>query len=427
MQITLTSRHSLRGEAQVGPDKSISHRSVILSALAQGQSRVKNFLVAEDTLSSCHCLRMMGVNILQQGSEVVVDSPGIEGLTEPHELLDCGNSGTTMRLMSGLIAGRSFFAVLSGDASLNKRPMKRVIEPLSFMGARFMARANNYPPLAVQGGQLKGIEYHMPVASAQVKSALLLAGIQAEGKTTILEPVTSRDHTERMLMAMGADLTVKDQSISIIPGRKLYPQDWEVPGDISSAAFLMTAGSIVTGSELLLPRVGINHTRSGILDVLKMMGADITLKNQQTVAGEPIADIIVRSSELKAVEIGGEMIPRLIDELPVLAVAMAAAQGTSIVRDAAELRVKETDRIAVICSELSRMGAAIEATADGFIVQGQQSPLHGADVDSHGDHRIAMSLAVAALVADGPTVINSSEAVNVSFPDFWDTLEHLAS
>lgn len=427
MQITLTSRHGLRGEALVGPDKSISHRSVILSALAQGQSRVKNFLVAEDTLSSCHCLRMLGANIRQQGSEVVVDSPGIQGLTEPHTLLDCGNSGTTMRLMSGLLAGRPFFAVLSGDASLNKRPMKRVIEPLSFMGARFMARSSNYPPLAVQGGQLKGIEYNMPVASAQVKSALLLAGLQAEGKTTIIEPVTSRDHTERMLMAMGADLTVNDQSISIIAGRQLSPQDWEVPGDISSAAFLLTAGSVVTGSELLLPRVGINHTRSGILDVLRMMGADITLINQQTVAGEPIADIVVRSSELKAVEIGGEMIPRLIDELPVLAVAMAAAQGTSIVRDAAELRVKETDRIAVICSELGRMGAAIEATADGFIVQGQKFPLHGADVDSHGDHRIAMSLAIAALLADGPTVINNAEAVNVSFPDFWDTLEHLAS
>lgn len=426
MQITLTSRHCLRGEALVGPDKSISHRSVILSALAQGQSRVKNFLVAEDTLSSCHCLRMMGVNIKQQGSEVVLDSPGLEGLIEPHAILDCGNSGTTMRLMSGLLAGRSFFAVLSGDASLNKRPMHRVIEPLSSMGARFMARSHNYPPLAVQGGPLKGIEYHMPVASAQVKSALLLAGLQAADTTTIIEPVTSRDHTERMLMAMGADLTVKDQSISVKPGRKLYPQDWEVPGDISSAAFLLTAGSIVTGSELLLPRVGINQTRSGILDVLRMMGADITLNNQQTVAGEPIADIMVRSSELRAVEIGGEMIPRLIDELPVLAVAMTAARGTSIVRDAAELRVKETDRIAVICSELGRMGAAIEATADGFIVQGQKSPLHGAAVDSHGDHRIAMSLAIAAVLADGTTVINNSEAVNVSFPDFWDTLERLA-
>lgn len=416
----------LKGETEVAPDKSISHRTVILSALAEGRSRVKNFLEAEDTLSSCDCLRSLGLTIEKQGEELIIDSPGMNGLQEPTRVLDCGNSGTTMRMLAGLLAGRPFMTILSGDASLNKRPMQRIITPLTMMGTKFMARRDNYPPLAVQGGQLQGIEYHMPVASAQVKSSLLLAGLQAEGVTAVYEDQLSRDHTERMLKAMGAQIDMQSGQVRVMPGAKLSPQDWEVPGDISSAAFLLVAASIVPNSEVLIKRVGINPTRDGILEILNLMGARITVQNAQTVAGEPVADLLVQSASLQAVEIQGTIIPRLIDELPVIAVAMAAAQGVSVVRDAAELRVKETDRIAAVCSQLSRMGVAIEATPDGFIVDGSKSHLCGAEVDSFGDHRIAMSLAVAGLLADQPTYINNAEAVNVSYPQFWDTIKSLS-
>lgn len=426
MQTVINPVARLQGEAAVAPDKSISHRTIILSALACGQSRVKNFLVAEDTISSCWCLSALGVNIQQQGQEVLINSPGINNLSEPYKILECGNSGTTMRLMAGLLAGRPFTAVLSGDDSLNKRPMQRVLTPLSLMGTSFMARGGKFPPLAVQGGQLQGIEYTMPVASAQVKSALLLAGMQADGITVIHEPVLTRDHTERMMAAIGARIERKDNSVSIRPSEELRPQDWDVPGDISSAAFLLVAASIIPGSEILLHQVGVNPTRTGILEILNLMGADIQIHNLQTVAGEPVADLLIRSAHLKAVEIGGEIIPRLIDELPILAVAMSVAQGTSVVRDAGELRVKETDRIAAVTSELRRMGAAIEATEDGFIVNGQESPLHGTKVDSFGDHRIAMSLAIAGLIADGATRIENAEAVNISFPEFWNTLQSLS-
>lgn len=426
MQTVINPVARLQGEAAVAPDKSISHRTIILSALACGQSRVKNFLVAEDTISSCRCLSALGVNIQQQGQEVLINSPGINNLSEPYKILECGNSGTTMRLMAGLLAGRPFTAVLSGDDSLNKRPMQRVLTPLSLMGTSFMARGGKFPPLAVQGGQLQGIEYTMPVASAQVKSALLLAGMQADGITVIHEPVLTRDHTERMMAAIGARIERKDNSVSIRPSEELRPQDWDVPGDISSAAFLLVAASIIPGSEILLHQVGVNPTRTGILEILNLMGADIQIHNLQTVAGEPVADLLIRSAHLKAVEIGGEIIPRLIDELPILAVAMSVAQGTSVVRDAGELRVKETDRIAAVTSELRRMGAAIEATEDGFIVNGQESPLHGTKVDSFGDHRIAMSLAIAGLIADGATRIENAEAVNISFPEFWNTLQSLS-
>lgn len=410
----------------MAPDKSISHRTVILSALAEGRSRVANFLEAEDTLSSCACLQALGLTIQKEGKELVIDSPGMNGLQEPSRVLDCGNSGTTMRMLAGLLSGRPFMTVLSGDASLNQRPMQRVMAPLTMMGTRFMARRDNYPPLAVQGGPLKGIEYHMPVASAQVKSAILLAGLQAEGVTTVYEEHTSRDHTERMLSAMGARLEMQPGQVTVFPGAELSPQDWEVPGDISSAAFLLVAASIVPNSEVLVKRVGINPTRSGILEVLNLMGARITMENAQTVAGEPVADLLVQSAPLKAVEIQGAIIPRLIDELPVIAVAMAAAEGVSVVRDAAELRVKETDRIAAICSQLGRMGVAIEATPDGFIVDGSKSRLHGAAVDSFGDHRVAMSLAVAGLIAEHTTYINNAEAVKISYPTFWDTIHSLS-
>ncbi|HQA08104.1 MAG TPA: 3-phosphoshikimate 1-carboxyvinyltransferase [Syntrophomonadaceae bacterium] len=426
MQAVINKVPYLKGETEVAPDKSISHRTVILSALAKGRSRVKNFLEAEDTLSSCSCLQALGLTIQKQDIDLVIDSPGINGLQEPDRVLDCGNSGTTMRMLAGLLAGRPFMTVLSGDSSLNRRPMQRIISPLSMMGAKFMARSSNYPPLAVQGGQLQGIEYHMPVSSAQVKSALLLAGLQAEGVTTVYEDQSSRDHTERMLTAMGAQVEMQPGQVRVIPGAILSPQDWEVPGDISSAAFLLVAATIVPNSEVLIKSVGVNPTRDGILEVLKQMGARITVQNARTVAGEPVADLLVQSAPLKAMEIQGTIIPRLIDELPVIAVAMAAAEGVSVVRDAAELRVKETDRIAAVCSQLDRMGVAIEATPDGFVVDGSKSHLQGAAVDSFGDHRIAMSLAVAGLIADQTTYINNAEAVNISYPGFWDTILSLS-
>ena len=426
MRRTVNRVSYLRGEAEVAPDKSISHRTVILSALAKGSSRVKNFLQAEDTWTTCRCLQSLGLSIQPQDNDLLIDSPGIDQLKEPAVVLDCGNSGTTMRLLAGLLAGRPFTAVLSGDESLNKRPMQRVLTPLSEMGTHFMARHDNFPPIAVRGGNLQGIEYQMPMASAQVKSALLLAGLQAAGATTVRENALSRDHTERMLTAMGAQIERQPGQVRVVPGAELSSQDWEVPNDISSAAFFMVAASIVPNSEILLKRVGVNPTRDGILEVLRLMGADIEILNLRTAVGEPMADILVRTAPLQAVEIKGDIMPRLIDELPVLAVAMAVADGTSVVRDAEELRVKETDRIGAITSELSRMGVAIEATPDGFIVDGSKSCLRGAIVNSFGDHRIAMSLAIAGLIGDNPTYIDNAEAVNISYPEFWNTIQTLS-
>jgi 3-phosphoshikimate 1-carboxyvinyltransferase len=426
MRYTVNKVPFLKGETEVAPDKSISHRTVILSALSPGLSRVSNFLQAEDTQATCRCLQSLGLAIEQRGQELLIKSPGVNDLEEPDVVLDCGNSGTTMRLLAGLLAGRPGTAILSGDSSLNKRPMGRVMNPLAMMGAHFMARQDSFPPLAIQGGNLHGIEYSMPVASAQVKSALLLAGLQAQGITTVYEEVPSRDHTERMLEAMGATITRIPGQVSVAPCDRLYPQDWEVPGDISSAAFLMVAATIVPNSEVLLKRVGINPTRNGILDILRSMGANIEVLNLRTAVGEPVADILVRSAQLKAVQIANPIIPRLIDELPVIAVAMAVADGISVVGDAAELRVKETDRIAAITSELGRMGVAIEPTPDGFIVDGGKSHLQGAHVNSHGDHRIAMSLAVAGLIADQTTNINNAEVVSISYPEFWNTLQTIS-
>lgn len=416
----------LRGEVVIAADKSISHRTVIFSALASGTSRVTNFLNAADTLSSCSCIRQLGIEVEQKGAHLTIQGKGLQGLCEPKSVLDCGNSGTTMRLLTGLLAAQPFFSVLSGDQSLNQRPMKRVIEPLTRMGADIYARNDgNYPPLAVRGKKLKGFSYPLPVASAQVKSALLLAGLFAEGEMFLQEPHVSRDHTERMLAAMGADIHTKEAAITLRPGRTLSPQEFFVPGDISSAAFFMVAACIVPDSEIMIKDVGINPSRSGIIEVLTHMGAKIKLENEKVAGGEPVADLVVSSSDLSAAEISGEIIPRLIDELPVLAVAMAAARGTSVVREAGELRVKESDRISAVCSELSKMGVAIEELEDGFIIQGNPDSFHGAETDSHGDHRIAMSLAVAALRATGSTLINNSDAVDISFPTFWQELARL--
>lgn len=417
----------LKGDIFVAPDKSISHRSIMFSSLASGRGLVNNFLKAGDTLSTCGCFRSLGIEILDQGERMVIEGKGLYGLNEPLGVLDCGNSGTTMRLLSGLLAGQGFLSLMSGDNSLTRRPMRRIIEPLTAMGAQIWGRAGDiYPPLAIKGSEkLKGINYRMPVASAQVKSSLLLAGLYAEGQTTISEPEKSRDHTERMLKAMGADIEVQGMEITLKPGRELYAQEFFVPGDISSAAFFMVAALIVPGSEIVIRDVGLNPTRAGIIEVLKDMGARMAIENQRVVGGEPIGDIVAGYSNLKGTRVGGDIIPRLIDEIPVLAVAMALAEGESVVRDAGELRVKESDRIKAICSELGKMGAHIEESEDGFIVQGRPEGLKGARVESLGDHRIAMSTAIAALKASGETTVHNSKVVDISFPEFWPLLRSL--
>lgn len=415
----------LHGQVQVSSDKSISHRAALFAALASGTSVVRNFLLAADTLSTCGCLRQLGVSIQQEGGLLQIHGHGWEQWQEPVQVLDCGNSGTTMRLLAGALAGHSFLSVLSGDHSLNRRPMKRVIEPLQKMGGNLVARKNQYAPLVVIGSSLQGIQYRQPVASAQVKSCILLAGLNARGETVIQEPEKSRDHTERMLAAMGADLQVNGLEITLKPGNILHPQEFLVPGDISSAAFFMVAATIVPGSELLIQDVGVNPTRAGIIQVLRDMGADINLERERIIGGEPVADILIKSAPLRGVHISGSIIPQLIDELPVLAVAMAAAEGTSSVADAGELRVKETDRISAICTELGKLGTDITETSDGFEVRGKPGGLQGNSVNTCGDHRIAMSLAIAGLAARGATVINGAEIVNISFPTFWDTLSAL--
>lgn len=416
-----------KGEITVAADKSISHRAVIFSALAQGESRIKNLLEAEDIQSTCRCMKNLGVDIQERNSTLVIKGSGLQGLKEPDRVLDCGNSGTTMRLLAGVTAAQPFFSVLTGDHSLNRRPMRRVIEPLQLMGAELQGRqGGNYPPLAIKGGKLKGINYLSPVASAQIKTAILLAGLNANGVTEILEPEKSRDHSENMLAAMGASIQVDGLRIQLQPGNKLSPQEFQVPGDISAAAFFLVAAAIVPGSELKICDIGVNPTRTGIIEVLQQMGADIKLENQRTIGGEIIADIIVTASQLKGIKIEGEIIPRLIDEVPVLAVAMAVAEGESEVREAGELRIKETDRIAAICCELGKMGVAITELKDGFRITGKEQQLQGVRVESHGDHRIAMSLAVAGLIAEGETTIGNAGAVNISFPSFWDTLEKIS-
>ncbi|HHV15481.1 MAG TPA: 3-phosphoshikimate 1-carboxyvinyltransferase [Gelria sp.] len=427
MNKNISQAKSLKGEITVAADKSISHRAVIFSALARGKSVIRNLLQAEDIQSTCRCMKDLGADIQEINNTLIINGGGLQGLKEPDRVLDCGNSGTTMRLLTGLLSAQSFFSVLAGDHSLNHRPMRRVIEPMQLMGAELQGRqGGNYPPLAIKGKKLKGIEYLSPVASAQVKTTIMLAALNADGVTEIWEPEKSRDHSENMLAAMGASIKVDGLRIHLQPGKELSAQEFQVPGDISAAAFFLVAATIVPGSELKIYNVGVNPTRTGIIDILQQMGANIKLENQRTIGGEIMADIIVTAAQLKGVKIAGEVIPRLIDELPVLAVAMAVAEGESEVREAGELRIKETDRIAAICSELGKMGVAITELEDGFRIKGKEQPLKGAKVDSHGDHRIAMSLAVAALVAEGETTISNAGAVDISFPTFWDTLDKIS-
>jgi 3-phosphoshikimate 1-carboxyvinyltransferase len=425
----ISSGISLQGRIIVPGDKSISHRALMLGALAQGETKIQGLLLGEDPRSTASCFQAMGAKISPLNSELVtVTGIGLGNLLEPVDVLNAGNSGTTLRLMLGILASHpSRFFIVTGDSSLRSRPMSRVVKPLQQMSAQIWGRKDNsLAPLAVQGQILKPIHYHSPIASAQVKSCILLAGLMTDGRTTVTEPAVSRDHSERMLRAFGADLEVDpdSKSVTVIGGKSLHGQNVIVPGDISSAAFWLVAGAIVPNSELIIENVGVNPTRTGVLEALEMMGADIELLNQREVAGEPVADLRVRTSQLKSCTIAGDIIPRLIDEIPILAVAAVFAEGTTIIKDAEELRVKESDRITVMAQQLTKMGAKVTELPDGMEITGG-TPLVGSDVDSHTDHRIAMSLAIAALKAKGTTTVNRAEAASISYPDFTSTLQKI--
>lgn len=425
MELTIKQCKSLEGHITVPGDKSISHRAVMFGALASGRTIITNFLKAEDCLSTIKCLRAMGVDITESSDKVTVEGRGLYGLKESCDILDCGNSGTTARLLLGILSGQHFSSVLTGDKSLRRRPMGRITCPLGQMGAVFIGRKDaSLLPIAVQGRNLKPIYYKTPVASAQLKSAILLAGLFASGKTVVEEPAKSRDHSERMLRRFGAEIEVDGCVVSVQGQRELRGQTVKVPGDISSAAFFIVAAAIVPGSDITIKDVGLNPTRSGILEVLREMGADIDINNYRLDTGEPVGDLRVRGSTLKGTVIEGDIIPRLIDEIPVLAVAAAAAQGQTVLKDAAELRVKESDRISAVAKELVKLGADIQEQPDGLIINGGKK-LTGAVCQSYGDHRIAMAMSVAGLVASGKTVIKNADVINISFPGFTDALKML--
>lgn len=419
---------SLKGEVTVPGDKSISHRSIMLGALAEGKTVVRGFLQGADCLSSIACFEKMGIQIENDRAKDIVKivGKGLHGLQKPDTVLDTGNSGTTTRLISGILAAQDFECTLNGDASIQKRPMKRIMEPLSMMGAQIeSARGNGCAPLHIKGTQLHGIHYNSPVASAQVKSAILFAGLYAEGATSVTEPEISRNHSELMLKGFGASVMSQDRTVTILPANQLIAQEIDVPGDISSAAYFIAAGLMTPNSEICIRNVGINPTRDGIIKVCQNMGASITIENIRKTAGEPVADLIVRTSSLHGTTIGGSIIPTLIDELPVIAVLACFAEGTTIIKDAQELKVKESNRIDTVVDNLKRMGADVEATDDGMIIHGGK-PLHGATIDSHLDHRIAMSFAIAGGIVDGETDILGAECVNISYPDFYETLGKLS-
>ncbi|MDP4549729.1 3-phosphoshikimate 1-carboxyvinyltransferase [Alkalihalobacillus macyae] len=422
---TIMKAKSLQGSITIPGDKSISHRAVMFGSIAEGTTHISNFLPGADCLSTIDCFKQMGVKIEQDGASVIVESTGIDGLQEPSQLLDVGNSGTTFRLMMGLLAGRAYHSVLAGDESIAKRPMNRVSIPLLKMGAAIDGRNNGtYAPISIRGGNLAGITYTSPVASAQVKSAILLAGLQAKGVTTVHEPHLSRNHTENMLESFGVKVNRNGCSISIEGGQKLVSTNVEVPGDISSAAFFLVAGAIVPESTITLLNVGINQTRSGILDVLEQMGASLSILNRRIVNQEEVADLTIKTSELSGSTIEGEMIPRLIDELPIIALLATQANGRTVIKDAEELKVKETNRIDAVVDALQKLGASITATSDGMVIEGP-TPLHGAAVSSLGDHRIGMMLAIAGCITDGQVDLAMPEAIRVSYPDFFEHLKQL--
>lgn len=423
---TVKPANAVAGEINVPGDKSISHRSIMLGSIANGITRVTGFLRGEDNLATLNAFRSMGVLVEDDGVTLTIHGMGLHGLNEPEDVLDCGNSGTSIRLLTGLLAGQAFFSVLTGDRYLRKRPMKRVLGPLAAMGAKMAGRAGGEKaPLAITGSRLSGITYDSPVASAQVKSAILLAGLYADGETVVREPHLSRDHSERMLRHFGADIEADGPHVRIRGGRELTGQEIIVPGDISSAAFFLVAGLIVPGSELVIKGVGVNPTRTGIIDILNLMGADLKLLNEREVSGEPVADILVKTSALKGIEIGGDLVPRAIDEFPVICVAAACASGVTIVRDAQELRVKETDRIKAMAENLRLAGITVEETTDGMVIHGG-SKFAPFTVDSKGDHRIAMSMLVAGLTAPGASTVTDTGCIATSFPNFLSLLERVA-
>ncbi len=428
---TIIPAKGLRGEVTIPGDKSISHRSIMFGSIASGTTEVTHFLEGADCLSTIDCFRKMGIEIEKKAHRILVRGKGLRGLSAPTDTLNVGNSGTTTRLISGILSGQNFSSVLSGDDSLNSRPMARIMTPLNSMGAKITSiKGNNCAPLRIEPGNLKSIHYNSPVASAQVKSSILLAGLYAtDGETSVTEPALSRNHTELMLQGFGAGVTStmhKDgtATASIEPCDELYGQQIEVPGDISSAAYFIAAALLVPGSQVLVKNVGTNFTRAGFLKVCERMGADITTVDSSIQGGEPRADLLVKSSSLKATTIEGNMIPTLIDEIPMIAVMAALAEGTTIIKDAAELKVKETDRITTVTEALKKMGADISPTEDGMIIKGGKA-LKGANINSYLDHRIAMAFSIAGLVAKGETQIQDSQCVDVSYPEFFSNLDEL--
>jgi len=423
--IIIGHRAELKGEVIPPPDKSISHRAIMISSIAKGGSIIRNFLDADDPMRTLQAFRSMGINIeIIKRDQVKVYGKGLKGLISPKDIIDCGNSGTTMRLLSGILAAQEFISILTGDESLKRRPMERIITPLSLMGAEIESHEGGYPPLKIKGGRLRPITYKTPVASAQVKSCILLAGLYCNGVTTVIEPSRSRDHTERILSYVGADIKSEGLAVSIRGGKELSPLDLTIPGDFSSAAFFIVAGLITPRSEIIIKNTGLNPTRTGLLDILKEMGADIRIENKRDVSGEPVGDIIVKSSRLHGIDIDPEIVPRAIDEFPVICVAASLAQGRTIIKGASELRVKESDRISTMATELRKMGVDIEELEDGLIINGREDLLP-ARLYSHGDHRVAMALMIAAMRARGECTIEDIECVNISFPQFPSILKRL--
>ena len=413
---------SLNGTLRIPGDKSISHRSIMFGAIAQGTTTVEGFLQSDDCLSTIDCFSKLGVDIQVDGENVQINSQGMANWKEPNELLYTGNSGTTTRLLLGLLAGSKISAVLMGDESIQKRPMRRVTDPMKQMGANFIGRENAaFTPIAVQGTKLNPITYDMPVASAQVKSAILLGALNAEGETVITEREVSRDHTEKMLRHFGVDISVEDKTIRLQGGQSLQSTHVVVPGDISSAAFFLVAGAIVPGSKLTLQNVGLNPTRTGIVDVLVDMGATLTIESDKNTSHEEMGTLHIETSTLKGIEIGGELIPRLIDEIPIIALLATQANGKTIIKNAEELKVKETNRIDAVVNELKKLGAEIIATDDGMIIEGPTT-LQGGELKTYGDHRIGMMAAVASLITSSPVTIDNADCISVSYPNFFEQL-----
>ncbi|MCD6353274.1 MAG: 3-phosphoshikimate 1-carboxyvinyltransferase [Proteobacteria bacterium] len=423
--ITVHKKKCLKGEFYPPGDKSISHRTIMLGSIADGKTHLTNFCSGEDTLRTVQAFQSLGIKIERNGTEHTVWGKGLNGLQEPQNIIDAGNSGTTVRLITGLLSGQNFFSAITGDASLRSRPMKRITDPMRAMGAKIDGRGDgNFVPLSIRGGALSPIQYQLPVASAQVKSAILLGGLYADGITEITEPVPSRDHTERMLSSMGATIEREKTTVRIKGSPHLKPFSFRIPGDISSAAFLIVGAILLPGSHIVIRKVGVNLLRTGILEILKQMGANIEVINPEEECGELTADVVVKSSSLKGVNITGDIIPRTIDEIPVVAVAAAHAEGTTIIRNAKELRVKETDRIAAVVKGLKKFGVKVEELSDGMAITGQKE-LKGASVFSYGDHRIAMAFIIAGLTASEETTVVDTEPIETSFPQFMESLDSL--